>query len=1093
MLISRTTIDDVHAKADLLTVIQRSGVVLKKAGGSWKGCCPFHDEKTPSFVVTPARNMYKCFGCGEGGNNAVSYVMDAQRMTYPDAIRHLADMFGILVEEEQETPEHKEKRAAREQVLTFYRRAQATYVKALVDAPEDSPEGKYIRSRFTPEQIDQWGIGLAPEGWQFLTNKALEQQYKREFLVQTGLIRESEKKEAKLYDFFRQRMMIPVHNARGQVIAYTARVFPHADTDQKGNKLGKWVNSVASDIFQKDRTLFGLYQAREAIEKQGGVIIVEGAGDVIHMHHVGMANTVAGMGTSVTEHHLETLRNITGKVTFFMDGDAAGAKALKRAAAIALEQGFDVKFAQLPSRKDPEDFFAPETDKEGIASSRWPYDWFHKNEEDYVLHRASVEFANIGKDPMKKNDALIAIADLLHLMDDEKRTLYIKQIVADNKAITQSDLKTKLEQLDKVEPEKEKRLPEGVDANEAEDWGFFESKNSLHFKNEQDTWKKMSNFAMKPIFHVISLTDSRRVYELTNYRGAKVTVDLDMQEMTSVQAFKRHIEGRGNFLWWGMDQHMNKLKLWLYENTKTCYEIAVLGWQKEGFYAWANGITTTSGEFHPVDMYGRVSHGDKNYYIPAFSSIYLDDKSMFQAERKFKFEEGTVTLQQWLDLFLKCYGDNGRIAFCWWVATVFRDHIFRLFNNYPILNFFGPKGTGKNQLAYSISYLHGDFQTPFNIHNGTLPGFSDHMQQFCNAPAIVDEYKNSLDYVKIETLKSSHDGIGRTRMKVDRGMKKETTSVNAGVILMGQEMPTADIALFSRTIHCAFHKTTFNTAEKKLFGKLEDMQKKGLSHLTAHLIQYRKHFEDNFYKEHQRALADLAKVEGTQIVEDRMIRHYATLLASYRTLAMVEEMPLDDKNMVAVLAANMIGQAQQMSRSDELGIFWNIIEGLFDQDMIIADWDFKIRTMTEITVKGSDEPKKFGEPKEVLQMKFNSVSAAYKKQAKQIGENVLPQDTLRYYLENRPEFLGVAKCVKFTLSTRDPGTGEPLRKSQPTTAYSFDYKMLGVNLHRDDGWGDGSAGSNGQANGKPTPVNGSPTPRPDIFTESVKEEDVAPF
>jgi hypothetical protein len=138
-----------------------------------------------------------------------------------------------------------------------------------VDAPEDSPEGKYIRSRFTPEQIDQWRIRLAPEGWQFLTNKALEQQYKREFLVQTGIIRESEKKEAKLYDFFRQRMMIPVHNTRGQVIAYTARVFPHADTDQKGNKLGKWVNSVGSDIFQKDRTLFGLYQAREAIEKQG--------------------------------------------------------------------------------------------------------------------------------------------------------------------------------------------------------------------------------------------------------------------------------------------------------------------------------------------------------------------------------------------------------------------------------------------------------------------------------------------------------------------------------------------------------------------------------------------------------------------------------------------------------------------------------------------------------------------------------------------------------------------------------------------------------------------------------------------------------
>lgn len=1091
MLISRTTIDDVYAKADLLTVIQRSGVDLKRAGPSWKGCCPFHKEKTPSFVVTPARNMYKCFGCGEGGNNAVSYVMDAQRMTYPDAIRYLADMFGIMVQEEQDTPEQQQKRAERDNVLAFYRRAQATYVKALVDAPQDSPEAKYIRRRFTPEQIDQWGIGLAPDAWQYLTDKALAQQYKREFLVQTGLIRESEKKEARLYDYFRHRMMIPVHNSRGQVIAYTARVFPHADTDQKGNKLGKWINSPTSDLFHKDKTLFGLFQAREAIEDRGGVIMVEGAGDVIHMHHVGLPNTVAGMGTSVTEQHLQTLRNITGKITFFMDGDAAGDKALKRAAVIALGMGFDVKFAQLPSKKDPEDFFSSTADKEGIASSPWPYAWFQEHERDYVLHRADLELAGIGKDPMKKNDALIAIADLLHLMDEDKRALYIKQIVADHKVITQSDLKSKLEQLDKVEPAKEQRLPEGVDANEAEEWGFFENRNSLHFKTEQDNWKKMSNFIMKPIFHVISLTDSRRVYELTNYRGAKVTVDLDMQEMTSVQAFKRHIEGRGNYLWWGMDQHMNKLKLWLYENTKTCYEIPILGWQKEGFYAWANGITTTAGEFHEVDMYGRVSHGDKNYYIPAFSSIYLDDKSMFQAERKFKFEEGTVTLHQWLDLFLKVYGDNGRIAFCWWVATVFRDHIFHLFNNFPILNFFGPKGTGKNQLAYSISYLHGDFQTPFNIHNGTVPGFSDHVQQFSNAPAIVDEYKNSLDYVKIETLKSCHDGIGRTRMKVDRGMKKETTHVNAGVILMGQEMPTADIALFSRTIFCQFHKAGFSAAEKKLFAKLEDMQKKGLSHLTAHLIQYRKHFEENFYKEHQQALVDLAKVEGTGIVEDRMMRHYATLLASYRTLAKVEALPLEDENMVAVLAANMIAQAQQMSRSDELGIFWNIIEGLFDQDLIKGEWDFKIRTLTQFSVVGSDEPRQFNEPKEVLQLKFNSVSAAYKKQAKQIGENSLPPDTLRYYLENRPEFLGVAKGVKFKLSTRDPGTGEPLRKSQVTTAYTFDYKMLGVNLHRDNGWEDG--GSNGQSHDTPAPVSSGPTRSPNHFSEPVKESEPAPF
>ncbi len=1084
MLISRRTIDDVQDRADLLTVIQRSGVELKKAGSSWKGCCPFHDEKTPSFTVTPSRGIYKCFGCGEGGNSAVSYVMDAQRMTFPDAIRYLAEMFGIQVEQEEATPEQEAKRVSRDQVLAFYRRAQATYVKALEDG-KSGPEVDYIRKRFTQEQIDQWGIGLAPAGWQFLTEKALQKQYKREFLLETGLIRESEKKAGKMYDFFRHRMMIPVHNTRGQVIAYTARVFPHAETDDKGEKLGKWVNSAGSDIFQKERTVYGLFQARKAIEDRGYVIVVEGAGDVIHMHHVGMPNTVAGMGTSVTEHHLAVLRNITGKILFFMDGDAAGQKALKRAAVIALQHGFDVKFAQLPSKKDPEDFFTATADKDGISSSPCPRAWFQEAEKDYVLHRASTELANIGNDPMKKNDALIAIAELLHLMDEDKRALYVKQIVAENKAITQSDLKGKLEQMDRVEPSKEKRLPDGVDANDAEEWGFFENKNSMHFQTDS-AWKQFSNFVMKPIFHVISLTDSRRVYELTNYRGARVTVDLDMNEMTSIQKFRQHIEGRGNYLWWGMDQHMNKLKLWLYENTKTCFEIPVLGWQKEGFFAWANGITTTDGVFHPTDVYGRVSHGEKNYYIPAFSIIYLDDKSMFNAERKFKYEDGTTTLAQWMELVQTVFGDLGRVALCFWMAALHRDFIFKLFNNFPLLNFFGPKGTGKNTLAYSMAYTFGEFQTPFNIHNGTIPGFSDHMQQFSNAIAIVDEYKNSLDYQKIENLKSVHDGVGRTRMNMDRGKKKEVTAVNSAMVLMGQEMPTADIALFSRTIFCQFHKASFNAEEKKPFGKLEEMQKKGLSHLAAHIIQHRKHFTDHFYGHHERALAEFGKVPEARIVEDRMMRHYATLMASYRTLAMVEKLPMKDKELFEVLVANMVSQAQQMSRSDELGIFWNIIEGLFDQDQIIGEWDFKIRMLEELSVKGSEEPKKFNEATEVLMIKFNSVAAAYKKQARIIGENVLPQDTLRYYLENRPEFMGIAKSAKFKLSTKDPATGEPLRKQQVTTAYCFDYKKLGINLHREQDLGPGDEGGAAKAAGPKAPA-------PDNRTESSKVDELLPF
>lgn len=1043
-MISRTTIDSIYDRADITDVIG-SFVTLKKHGHTYTACCPFHDEKTPSFNVNPVKGIYKCFGCGKGGNSAVSFLMDNQGMTYPDALRWLADKYNITVEAEEQTPEQQKVMDQREQFHEIYTWAAQRYAEALVkDGYKETEQVQYILSRFNPEQVDYWQIGYAPAGWDYLTNLARERKYKREFLVKSMLFREREQKGGGIYDFNRDRMMIPVHDTRGRVISFAGR---DVSTEKSEHNIAKWQNGSETLIYNKDRVLFGLYQAAKSIKEKDRAIIVEGNGDVIHMHSIGATHTICSMGTSTTDSQFHLLSKYTKNITLLYDGDAAGRKALYRNGKKAVEMGMKVRCAIIPDEQDPEDFFY-----DSLSFNTW----MSANEKDFILMVADEAMADIGNDPGKKREAIITISELVRHMDDMDQDIYIAQVVKESKGkVAKKNITDQVKAIIPVEVDHEQKalFPEGVDANAAERWGFFEHKNRYEFRNDKGTWVDMTNFIMRPIFHVISLTDSRRVYELLNERGYRVVVDLDMQEMTSLQAFKKNVEGRGNYLFKGSDQHMMKLKSWLYDNTPTCYEIPVLGWQKEGFFAWANGISTPEGIFQPVDDYGRVSFKDKNYYIPAFSLIYLEDKTMYSAERKFKYEERDVKLGDWMELFMKVYGDNGRLAFSFWCGAIFRDHIFKLFNNFPLLNFFGPKGTGKNQLAYSLGYLYGEFQTPYNLHNGTKAGFSEHMQQFSNALPILDEYKNSLDYEKIENLKSIHDGIGRMRMNMSRGMKKETTAVNSAAIMMGQEMPTADIALFSRVIFVQFKKTTFNSKEKKLFGELEKMQEKGLSQFTAMMIQHRSHFVKSFYREHEVALSELMAMEGTEIVEDRMARHYATLLASYRTLAKVQpEVDMGDGVMLKVIYENMMSQASQMSRSDELGIFWNIVEALFDDQKLIQDWHFKVQMMHAI--KTNQGERQF-DPTEVLCLKFNSVAKTYAEHVRRMGENALPVDTLKYYLENRPEFMGVAKAVKFTLKERDMATGEPLIKQQTTSAYCFDYKRLGINLHRDNEEGTG--------------------------------------
>jgi len=767
-----------------------------------------------------------------------------------------------------------------------------------------------------------------------------------------------------------------------------------------------------------------------------GAMLVEGNPDVIKLHTVGPGNAIAPCGTATTEEQLRLIRRYTDILTIMTDGDAAGQKAMLRTGKMAIDlkpDGFKVYSVVLPDKEDPDSFFK---DEEQYKT------WIELNRKDWILQRASVLFDKIGQDPGKKNEAIKELCGYIHRFDEVSRKLYTDLISEANK-VKGKLFTDRLKDMDQANViiESEETLPPGVDAKDYARWGFYDHYNCYYMRTKSGV-EEVSNFVMRPVFHIEG-QDSRRVYELVNFRGFRIVVDLDMQEMTSIQAFRRNVEGRGNFIFSGTDAQFTRIKSKLYEETRTCREIKILGWQKEGFFAWANGITTEEG-YKEIDEYGIVEFNKQNYFIPAFSKIHIDDKSVFIAERKFQFKLRNITMADYTRLFYQVFAENSRIGVCFWVATVFRDRILYLNNNFPILNLFGPKGTGKSQMAMSLSCLFGEQQTPFNIHNGTKPGLAEHMQQFSNAFAWVDEYKNNLDYDKIETLKSIYDAIGRNRLNINK--RKETTLVNAAMILSGQEMPTVDVALFSRLIFLLFHKTEYTDAEKKLYDKLKQMERDGLSHLTAELLAHRRYFEKEFWNNSDFIISDISNELREDAIEDRILRSWCTIAAAMRTLEKKIDFGFTYEDIRPIIIRGIREQNSQVAKSNEIGQFWELLEAMYDDNVLIEGWHFRVNWLDKVKISTGE--RRFDPPRYVLRFKFTTIAKFYAEHARKSGLKPLPSDTLSYYLKNSKPFLGISSSVKFFKKDWSPSESKVVEEKTITSAYCFDYDKIGINMNR---------------------------------------------
>jgi DNA primase len=411
-LITRDTIENIVSTARIEEVIG-DFVSLKRRGVNLIGLCPFHNEKTPSFTVSPVKGIYKCFGCGKAGN-AVNFIMEHEHFNYPEALRYLARKYGIGIEEEEQTPEMLQEQGEKESLFNLNQFAQQYFTHSLFETEEGKAVGlSYFRERgLRDDIIRKFQLGYSPDPWDSLSQHALKEGYKREFLLKSGL---SLEKENRIYDRFHSRVIFPIHSASGRVTGFGGRIL----TSDKNRP--KYVNSPESEIYNKSRSLYGIYFARNEIVAKDNCFLVEGYTDVISMHQAGIANVVASSGTSLTHDQVRLIQRYTRNITILYDGDPAGIKASMRGIDMIVEGGMNVKIVLFPEGDDPDSYARKHHPDEVEAFIR-------TNSVNFILFKTKLLLDETKGDPIKKAALVREIVQTISLIPDGiTRSLYIRE------------------------------------------------------------------------------------------------------------------------------------------------------------------------------------------------------------------------------------------------------------------------------------------------------------------------------------------------------------------------------------------------------------------------------------------------------------------------------------------------------------------------------------------------------------------------------------------------------------------------------------------------------------------------------------------
>ncbi|MBK9257703.1 MAG: DNA primase [Saprospiraceae bacterium] len=491
---------------------------LRRRGVNLIGNCPFHDEKTPSFTVSPTKNIYKCFGCGKGGDS-VRFIMDHENLSFPEAIRFIASKYKIELEETEQTVQEKENKQISDSLYIVNEFAAKYYSDVLFNREEGKAIGlSYFKERgFREATITKFGLGYATDERDAFTKKAVEKKYNIDYLHTLGLTTKSD------LDFFRSRVIFPIHNISGKIVAFAGR------TLSADKKIPKYINSPESEIYNKRSVLYGLYFAKDSIRKEDECILVEGYTDVITLHQGNVQNVVASSGTSLTNDQIRLIKRYTPNIKIIYDGDPAGIKAALRGLDMVLESDMNVKLVLLPDGEDPDSFLA----KNGTELFKT---YLKENEQDFVFFKTKLLLKETGNDPIKKTLVLKDIVQsIAKIPDPIKRTLYVKEcstmmdvsesiLINETNKIIKEDIRKKKMDSDRERMqqipdesdwinEKPKPYPEGIQQELIQNDGFQEREIASILVNFGDKWYDepsgviVADFILEHIYELVEKFD----------------------------------------------------------------------------------------------------------------------------------------------------------------------------------------------------------------------------------------------------------------------------------------------------------------------------------------------------------------------------------------------------------------------------------------------------------------------------------------------------------------------------------------------------------------------------------------------------------
>lgn len=1066
-MISDKTIETVR-NLDIEEVLKSWGLEFRRRGSTMFASCPFHSEKTPSFSITPGRNLWYCHSCHRGGDG-IRFYMEREGMDFLQAVEAIAKANNLHIEytREEQTDEQREAAKLKESVLAAVALVHKFFFDQLrVELSDEARAAReYAYSRWPEVFCSTCGIGLAPKDGKLLMEYCKSKAITEDLLLQSGIYRKDEK-SGRIYTLFRNRLVIPIRDRFGRVIAFTARYLG----DDKADNVGKYVNSSNSSVFTKGESVFGIDRAsrcRDALYYN----IVEGAPDVMRLQSIGLENTVATLGTAWSGAQFDILKKHIQSLCFIPDSDppkdelfGPGFKAVMTNGAEAVRRGFDVTVRELPfneEKADDDAVILHKNDADEYILS--PEIYAAIPEKPFILWLAEKKFS-VASSLAEQRVIVAEVADLLrHIKDDAIADECIASLAKINGTV-----KSWKAAISRAKGEARQRAAKSDPKNDAERRKELLRQCNLNiidncfYTYDEGEAVRLSNFFLESLYHIKDETNGTRLFRMVNKFNEAVEIEFRESELCSLTTFQQRVGSVGNYIWRAKIDKLNNVKEYLYRGTRSAERVRKMGWDSvNGFFAFGNGVFN-GDRFLAVDDLGIVETApSKSFYIPATSKMYENNPEIYQFERLFIHENRSgIKLYDFAVQLVRVFGDNAKIAFCYLLATLYRDVIFNRTRHFPILNLFGEKGTGKTTLATSLQSFFIHSVDPPNLGVTSVPAMNDRVSQAVNSLVVFDEYKNDLDVRKIAYLKGLWGGGGQTKKNQNTDGMAAQTIISTGIALCGQDKPTQDMALFTRVLFLAFSKTSFSKPERDAYEDLVAMCSLGNTHLTLEVLSHRALFEKNFSNAYSLTKSELSKIVEGEKIHDRIFGNWIIPLAAFRTLESVLSLPFSYNDLLTVAVAGMRLQNETAQESSEMGDFWEALQGFHTQGRAIDKAHFRIkwhRTFRSTTMK---EDMIFAEPTPVLYLNSAAVAGLFNgRGAANATANRSNWSTMLSYLRSHPSFLGL-KQDRFTilLANGTPdytfetvnGTQTKKMKVNRPKAMCFNYAMLkaefGLNL-----------------------------------------------